>query len=275
MKKYFLSVCTIIRDESEYLPEFLSFHLLQGVEHFYLLDNHSIDNTIDVLRPYIDRGLVTLYPYPGERQQVKAYQWVLDTYGYESEWISFQDCDEFLFYTQLEDNPLLRALARSTSDTDVAGIAVAWNMFGSSGHIERPPGLVIESYVHTTHIPDKHVKSVVRPRRIASAGRDPHVFYPLRGYVIVDEAGVPQPKDYAVDTSRSRTNRYFCMHHYHTKSYSEYLKRRTRPDVGSGFLPSKAHIEHMFRGHNFNEREDTWLRDTWADKVKEKMGEFK
>ncbi len=49
IKKYNLSICGIMKDEGPYLVEWLEFHKLVGVEKFYLYDNSSSDNSIDIL----------------------------------------------------------------------------------------------------------------------------------------------------------------------------------------------------------------------------------
>ena len=60
-QEFYLSVGAIFRDEARYLPEWLEFHLCQGVEHFFLYDHHSSsDAHMPVLDPYIAAGLVTL-----------------------------------------------------------------------------------------------------------------------------------------------------------------------------------------------------------------------
>ena len=50
-KKYFLGVAAIIKNEKPYLKEWLEYHRLQGVEHFYLCDNGSTDGTAAYLEP--------------------------------------------------------------------------------------------------------------------------------------------------------------------------------------------------------------------------------
>lgn len=39
--KYYCSICLIIRDESEYLKEWLEWHIGQGIQHFYIYDHGS------------------------------------------------------------------------------------------------------------------------------------------------------------------------------------------------------------------------------------------
>lgn len=60
-KKYQFSICTVFQNEEKFLKEWLEYHLLIGVEHFYLYDNGSRDRLLDVIRPYIEKGVVTLY----------------------------------------------------------------------------------------------------------------------------------------------------------------------------------------------------------------------
>lgn len=34
-----------------------------GMEHFFVYLHHNTDNTAQVMKPYVDRGLVTLLPF--------------------------------------------------------------------------------------------------------------------------------------------------------------------------------------------------------------------
>ena len=63
-KKYQLSVCSLFKNESRYLREWLEYHRLIGVDHFYLYDNASTDRSVQILQPYIRAGLVTLVHWP-------------------------------------------------------------------------------------------------------------------------------------------------------------------------------------------------------------------
>ena len=37
----YLSLCLICKDENDYLAEWLDYHILMGVERFYIYDNES------------------------------------------------------------------------------------------------------------------------------------------------------------------------------------------------------------------------------------------
>src|ERR1700733_4250019 len=62
--KYQLAICAIFRDEAPYLKEWIEFHKLVGVEHFYLYNNCSEDDYSAVLQTYIDQEEVELIQWP-------------------------------------------------------------------------------------------------------------------------------------------------------------------------------------------------------------------
>lgn len=59
-QKQFLAVCVIIKNEARYLAEWIVYHQLVGVDHFYIYDNNSEDDLAGVLALFPDA--VTLIP---------------------------------------------------------------------------------------------------------------------------------------------------------------------------------------------------------------------
>lgn len=70
---HYLAVCAIAKDEGPYFKEWIEYHRLVGVGKFYIYDNESTDDTKKILEPYIASGLVDYLYWPGQRQQVVAY----------------------------------------------------------------------------------------------------------------------------------------------------------------------------------------------------------
>lgn len=114
-KKYNLSVCSLFKNEAKYLKEWIEFHRLVGVDHFYLYNNESLDNYIDVLNPYFKEGLITLVEWPDrvrEYSEEETYKWSLSTQvtayehavkiwgARETKWMVFLDVGEFLVPAQ-------------------------------------------------------------------------------------------------------------------------------------------------------------------------------
>ena len=131
-KKYAVSFCAIFRDEGQYLSEWLEYHLLIGVDHFYLYNNFSTDNYQEILEKYIKCGIVTLIDWPVPQGQMKAYADCVEHFGDESNWIGFIDLDEYVvpnhddnikdFLTRFRKRPL---------------VLIYWLYFTSSGRIKR------------------------------------------------------------------------------------------------------------------------------------------
>ena len=48
-KKYRISICGIFKNEAPFLKEWIEFHEMIGIEHFYLYNNNSDDNFEEIL----------------------------------------------------------------------------------------------------------------------------------------------------------------------------------------------------------------------------------
>lgn len=130
--KYKVSICAIFKDEADYLKEWLEYHIIVGVEHFYLYNNNSSDNYLEVLTPYIKKGIVTLIDWPMKQGQMEAYQHWADNYKNESKWVGFIDIDEFIVPNE---NDTIYDFLKSFEDRPV--VIIYWKYFGSSGLIDR------------------------------------------------------------------------------------------------------------------------------------------
>ena len=78
-KKYKISVCGIFKDEGPFLKEWIEFNKMVGVEHFYLYNNNSSDNFLNVLAPYIESGLVTYIDFPYNQAQIAVMTYFKST----------------------------------------------------------------------------------------------------------------------------------------------------------------------------------------------------
>lgn len=109
--KYHLSICAIFKNEAEYLKEWIEYHRIFGVDHFYLYNMGSQDTFQKILTPYINQGIVSLIDWPELKTccddcdvcrwalttQVTAYENALNFLAkYETKWLIFIDIDEFL-----------------------------------------------------------------------------------------------------------------------------------------------------------------------------------
>ena len=95
--KYKLAIVTCIKNEGEYIKEWLDYHLLAGVEHFYIYDNNSEDNTKEILQPYIDKNIVDHISFPNDSTQMTIYYQAIQNYKFFCRYLAFIDVGEFIF----------------------------------------------------------------------------------------------------------------------------------------------------------------------------------
>jgi tetratricopeptide (TPR) repeat protein len=169
----YLSLCLICKDENDYLPEWLDYHILMGVDRFYIYDNESQISLRESLKEYIERGWVIVVDIPGKAMQLYAYDHCMQTFGSLTFWLGFIDTDEFLVpKTTLDLKELLKAYEA------YGGLAVSTLFFGSNAHQFRPVAGQIASYNRRTHATFKEnelVKSIVQPRLVLMPN-SPHDF---------------------------------------------------------------------------------------------------
>jgi glycosyltransferase involved in cell wall biosynthesis len=100
MSKYNLSVGAIFKNESHSIKEWIMHYLHHGVEHFYLINDNSTDNFMEILQEYIDKDIVTLFnvdePYYLGRQRNLYNRHILPLLK-ESKWLLMVDLDEYVW----------------------------------------------------------------------------------------------------------------------------------------------------------------------------------
>jgi hypothetical protein len=149
------------KNEARFLPELIGYHVLLGVEHFYVYDNNSTDQLGDALAPLVARGLVTIVPWPNVPASPSCYRHFFDQFAASSQWVAFIDADEFI----VESRPgtLLATLQQRQHD---AALALNWRYFGSSFHERVPVGLLIENFRMANRGFDRHIKVIAQPQHI-------------------------------------------------------------------------------------------------------------
>lgn len=210
---YNIAICAIVKNEARYFAEWLEYHKLVGVEHFYIYNNNIVDDgLLEICAAYHD--CVTLIDWPLQAdQQRQAYQDYIGKYSSNARWTAFIDGDEFIVYKGAGD--LLGYLGASG---DVNAFVMRWVIFGTNGHVTRPSGLVIENFTMTHSVsPNPHWKTICRAARIDAAKIDtPHDF--------------PYTTDHPVVQAPTAT---LCIYHYMLRSEEDVLKKTSRGDAWS------------------------------------------
>ena len=246
----YLSICCIVKDEDPFLAEWLAYHALIGVEHFYIYDNESAVpvRKHPAVKKYLAAGRASVMEITGRQMQLRVYDHCIQKFGRDNFWIAFIDLDEFI---------CLKTPGRELSDArpllaefeEHAGLGLSWQPFTSGGRLGSPESPVISSY---TQVPARwsrdnfHIKSIMRPNR-AGAAKNAHTFLTLNGASMVNEEHRPIPQGWPF--SQPSYERAW-LNHYHYKSQQDYEFKiaRGRADLvkdDNAELKYKAFYAHV------------------------------
>jgi len=173
-KQYSLSMCSMFQNEAPYIKEWVEFHRLVGVEHFWLYNNNSTDNYKEVLKPYVKKGIVTLVEWPSNVNttnidhhtfivQVGAFTDAIKRAKKNTKWLAILDVDEFLF-SPINDS-VVEVLDKYYKEC--SGVCVNWQLFGTS-HVASigTKELLLEKLqlkAPTDYARNRMFKSIIRP----------------------------------------------------------------------------------------------------------------
>jgi hypothetical protein len=253
----YLTVFAILKNETPYLAEWLEYHLLVGVDRFWLINNDSQDNPVDVLQPYISAGVVHYDSMGGRGKQLRIYNSLLPMLRNETFWLAVIDIDEFLVPLVSRSVPaILRELEC------FPGIAVNWVVYGTNGKLVKEPGLVIERFRNHTswdHHANLHTKAIANPRRTKGLWIHDHIYFDDgRSHDVFgrrnDRFMFHRPPVHAI----------LWINHYWAKSVEEFRAKRLRGNA-SKRSASWAAMEIGRIAEDLAERKDTVTNDTAID----------
>ncbi len=256
---YDLAVVAILKNEGHYLKEWLDYHLLAGVDHFYLYDNDSTDNYNEIIAPYVKADLVTSKYFPGESMQFAAYDDAVLNYRFHCRYMAFIDLDEFIFPKNTTDAITATLDEILKNFPEASGLVVNWQMFGSNGEDKADYSRgVLERFIRrapkdwVVPIPKRdipggnaQVKTIADPRRIYffTSAHFP-IYY--EGNYSVNEIGgvVPSYCNEPVTAEK------IVINHYNVKSREEFFAKlnKGRADKAKNYFTSD-----WFNMYNRNE----------------------
>lgn len=254
--KYTVSFGAIVKNEGLYLTEWLRFHRWLGVEHFYIYENDSTDDTFEVLsRENFSHSDITIGRISGCPAQKRAYEAIIHDYKDETEWLGFFDIDEFFCPKVNYRNCLPVTLYPYRR---YSAVAFHWYLFGSNHREVYTPEPVVERFTYRQADGNTHTKRFVNPR-LTGDFWTAHSFKVLKG-MVVDEGCNPIP---AIESNPALNKSSYTIgqvNHYVTKSLEECTKRRaySRSDI----LEVRK-MPDFFLSHDRNDVEDLTARDIW------------
>lgn len=221
----YLSIGAIFKNEKPYLKEWIEYHLMVGVQRFYLYDNESIDNPMEILTPYIEKGIVIYKKIINPAMQIPVYNDIIYKVQDETKWLALIDLDEFIVPKESKDlKSFLKEYER------FPGLGINWINFDSNGLKSKPDGLVIENYTRVyfdDNTPENlHIKTILQPSKV-TACNNPHYAFYKNFQLAVNE----NFKRIIGPFTNKNSVKKIQINHYCSKSLEEYMKKLERGHV--------------------------------------------
>jgi hypothetical protein len=221
-----VAMCVVTKDERGF-GEWKEHYEALGVGAFYVKDHNS---TVPLVQADPSLALATnvdieyFNAYSGTRwPQTAAYNECLRRYGKQHKAMAFFDVDEFLVLLNGETS-LVQFLKEFES---FGALVVNWEVHGSSGHVKRPEGKLMDNYPKcypADHPNHRHVKVIVNPAHVRSTGWDPHTFIYRGNMTAVNENREPVVGPLTPSINKSRVK----LIHYVIKSLDEFREKMQR-----------------------------------------------
>lgn len=255
--KYKFAICSMIKDENDYLEEWIQHH--KDFEIF-LFEDYDSKSHKDICDKYdyvhlsriedIEDELKPLPPsYTGCKEQVTLYNWFCDNHD-DIKWCMFTDIDEFID----SDGYTLEDFDRDYSDC--YAVMLSWRTFGSGGKLFKGRGKVTERFTKESPNVDKGrwwgVKSIIQ------IGVHKPIW--ISNHTIDREVGWDKECGFNTDGFGR-----IWLNHYITKSWQEFCEKYTKRGDVNKSSPRPLHLYFAFnpeQEHNAS----SMIRDAVANK---------
>lgn len=223
---HYLISCSIVKNEDDYILDFIEYNKFMGIEHFIFYDR----STIPLSETLKGRTDVTIINFPEPNRHTDAWFECLKNFQGFSKWCMFFDIDQFIMIHHHND---MKVLLQGYEKFGALGIN--WLTFGDNGHIKKPEGSQFKNFTKRNKLEDGvnvHVQSCVQLDRAAIVKPgDPHHFQMKRGQVTVNEKFIPFDGPFSKPPSGDLIN----LAHFYTRSHEEWSNKvlKNRADTGT------------------------------------------
>jgi hypothetical protein len=266
LSAYELGIVMMFKNEARHLREWVEYHRLVGVEHFWLYNNLSSDNWKEVLDPYIKEGVVEVFDWNDPNWpscQVQAFANGLQKARGKTKWVAVIDMDEFVL--PLVEKTIPKCLKKHFSGANA--VYVNWRCFGTSRITlpkNKPFLFKLTSCSLPTHPHNAVGKSIVQPDKVRLDTVWTQHFFPLNpGYVYVNGSNTPMEftREIDLEPDGKHHDNFIRINHYILRDDDYFYNVRMRTtDAGRKALlleqyesfsltDDKKILEYLLKNH--------------------------
>jgi len=213
---------TNARDEPN-IAEWIAHHILIGFDKIFIFDHKSRVPIRESLNTNFG-GILSIKKVEGTGNiKLKLMEDAVNIALKENySWMLYLDADEFINLNGFNN---IKDFLNGFSEADAIGIN--WLMYGTSGHVKQPKGLLTENFVRSEMRLNSHVKSFVRPTVVVRV-ENPHYFIITNKSRYYSGNGTRMPRGPFNNQPLPFINSRIYIAHYYTQSEEEHFRRKSR-----------------------------------------------
>ena len=228
-----LCMCTIGKNENNYIKEFIIHYIKFGVDKIFLYDNNNINDERfeEVINDYIKNGFVKIFNFRGLKQP--QHKFMNDCYkrNYQKyDWLIFYDIDEFIYLNNYKN---IKKFLNQKIFNDCEVICLNWIEHTDNNKLYYENKSLFERFKQIENLDKKSKKyPQVKPilRGHISNIRIKHLHTINNNLNICNGFG---HKNKIFDSLKTKEPDYknYYINHYFTKSTEEFIKKLNRGDA--------------------------------------------
>lgn len=146
-----IAICAVIKDEHQYLDEWIVYHKNLGIEYIHLYEDEGSNSHEDICSKYKNVILHKLldfitYKKGKESKQLNLYNRFIFQYFNKYDYVFFIDLDEFVtFENGYNINHLINICNKN------GAVLLYWKYYGANGIIDNPNCNVLDAYTKPSY----------------------------------------------------------------------------------------------------------------------------
>lgn len=144
-------ICTIIKNEQEYLEDWIKYHIDLGIDKMFIVEDIGSESHMSIIEKYSDNVEILNITVDDEiitKEHFKTRQLYLQTAMFKYvksldkfDWCFIMDIDEYITIT--EDISFKNLLEQYN---DYSELVIYWKNYGANGYVKKPDYSKVKSY---------------------------------------------------------------------------------------------------------------------------------
>ena len=244
-------VC-IAKLESDYILNFIKYHLHIGFNKIYIYDNEDIPVYEKLLSDYSESVVVIHLPGNNYRCPVQyfALEHFISYFMDQFTHVAHIDIDEYIV---LKKHSSIGDFIKDHFTGDCGAIGMNWRFFGSNGHSTKSDVPEVIRFTRCELKGNVHIKTLFATEFFVKYNQSPHAVTLKENYKTKSTKGqiINGPFNTHIDFSVIQLNHYKCK----TLPEFKYIRSRGRSDCPKNNQP-RENIIKSFKVYDLNEIEE-------------------